>query len=243
MLSTFLRRTALVALTLVVSCGSGDSDSSGSPDALRVLFIGNSHTQAHNLPELVADMARAGGKAFAYDVELRGGYGLEDHWAVGNAQRKIRDGDYDVVVLQQGPSALPESQENLMRWGQTFAELIRENGGRPAFYMVWPSSDRAFDRDGVRTSYTNAAVATDGILAPAGEVWREAWRSDRNLPLYDTDGVHGSLMGTYAAALSVYGQLFGVSPVGLPAPAGIAPGVVTLLQESARVANETYGRR
>jgi hypothetical protein len=242
MISTFLRRTALVALALVASCGSGDPDS-GSPSALRVLFIGNSHTQVNNLPDLVADMARASGKAFEYDVEVQGGFGLEDHWGVGNAQRKIREGDYDVVVLQQGPSALPESQANLRQWGQTFAELIREHGGRPAFYMVWPSADRAFDRDGVRTSYTNAAEATDGILAPAGEVWREAWRTDRNLPLYDTDGVHGSLLGTYAAALSVYGQLFGVSPVGVPAPAAITPGVATLLQESARVANETYGRR
>lgn len=243
MLDKFLRRTALVALALALaaSCGSGDP----SPDvtSLRVLFIGNSHTYVNDLPALVADMARATGKSLEYSVEARPGFGLEDHWNVGNAQRLIREEDFDVVVLQQGPSALPESQVNLREWGTRFAELIEANGGRPAFYMVWPSRDRPFDRDGVRTSYTNAATAVGGILAPAGEVWREVWRRDANMALYDPDGVHGSLMGTYAAALSVYGMLFGVSPVGVPAPSPIAPGIATLLQESAQVANETYGRR
>lgn len=242
MLGSIFRSLALAAVTLASSCG-GDDGGDPSPDTLSVLFIGNSHTAVNNLPSMVADMARATGKSFEYDVEARGGYGLEDHWAVGAAQRRIRDNHYDVVVLQQGPSALPESQVNLREWGTMFADVILANGARPAFYMVWPSQDRPGDRDGVRTSYTNAAQSVGGMLAPAGEVWREAWRTDASLALYDADGVHGSLMGTYAAALSVYGMLFGVSPVGVPAPSAIPAGTVQLLQESARVANETYGRR
>ncbi len=241
MLGTFLPRSALAALALAASCGNGDPGP--DPSTLRVLFIGNSHTVVNDLPAMVAEMARATGRSLEYRVEARPGYGLEDHWAAGTAQQLIRDHDFDVVVLQQGPSSLPESQANLRTWATKFAEVIIANGGRPAFYMVWPARDRPGDRDGVRTSYTNAAQAVAGILAPAGEVWREAWRTDPNLALYDADGVHGSLMGTYAAALSVYGMLFGVSPVGVPVLSGIAPGAGALLQESARVANATYGRR
>lgn len=240
MLNTFLRRTALVALVLATSCGNGDPD---NLNTLRVLFIGNSHTLVNDLPAMVADMARAAGKELVYEVEAQGGYGLEDHWAAGRAQRLIRERDFDVVMLQQGPSALPESQVNLREWGTAFADLIVANGGRPGFYMVWPAQGRPGDRDGVRQSYTAAARHTGGLLAPAGEVWREAWKVDPDLVLYDADGVHASRMGTYAAALSIYGVLFRESPVGTQAAAGIPPSAVPLLQEAARVANAMYGRQ
>lgn len=241
MLSTLTRRTALVALALVTSCGNGSDP--GTPAELRVLFVGNSHTAVNSLPALVNQMASASGRTLTFRVEARPNFSLEDHWTIGNAPALIREGGWDVVVMQQGSSALPESQRNLLEWGGRLSDLIKANGGRPMFYMVWPTTDRTGDRDAVRQSYTNVAVANDAMLAPAGEVWREAWRTDGSLALYDPDGLHGSLMGTYAAALSVYGILFGVSPVGAAAPAGILPGVATLLQESARVANERYGRR
>ena len=38
----------------------------------------------------------------------------------------------DVVVLQQGPSLLPESQESLRTWATMWADLAREHGIRPA---------------------------------------------------------------------------------------------------------------
>jgi len=52
---------------------------------------------------------------------------------------------------------------------------------------------------------------------PAGEAWRAAWRRDSTLALYGPDAFHPSILGTYVAALVIYGGLTGRSPLGLPA--------------------------
>ncbi len=71
-----------------------------------------------------------------------GDFSLEDHWNRGDAQQAIAGGRWDIVVLQQGPSALPESRVLLVEYARKFAAEIRRAGGRPAMYMVWPPNRR-----------------------------------------------------------------------------------------------------
>ena len=59
-------------------------------------------------------------------------------------------------------------------------------------------------------------VAVDGLLVPAGEAWRAAWRRDDSLALTLSDGFHPSLLGSVIAATSIWHALTGRSPVGLP---------------------------
>ena len=110
----------------------------GSGD--RVLFVGNSLTEGNDLPLIVEALARAGGRSWAVEAITYGGVSLEDHWGRGT-QNRITAG-VRFVVLQQGPSALPESRVNLREWTRRFDAVIRQAGGRTALYMVWPESDR-----------------------------------------------------------------------------------------------------
>ena len=57
-------------------------------------------------------------------------------------------------------------------------------------------------------SYPSAAEAAGAELYPAGEAWHAAWGRTPSLPLYGPDGFHPSALGTYPAALVVYGRLF-----------------------------------
>ena len=91
-------------------------------------------------------------------------------------------------------------------------------------------------------SYTNAAAAVEGILVPAGEAWRAAWRRDATLELYSSDGFHPAPMGSYLAALSLFEQLYGRSPVGVSG-AGIDSDKVALLQQAAAEADAEFGHR
>jgi hypothetical protein len=70
-----------------------------------------------------------------------GGVALEEHWNLGT-QDRIAAGGFRFAVLQQGPSALPESQANLKEWTRRFDGVIRQSGARTALYMVWPESYR-----------------------------------------------------------------------------------------------------
>jgi hypothetical protein len=198
----------------------------------RVLFIGNSLTSVNNVPALVAQLASATGQPFEYRAVTFDGYSLQDHWNRGDAVRAIGEGKWTFVVLQQGPSALPASQSLLREFVRRFDREIRRAGARTALYMVWPSSERQSDFEGVHSSYAGAAREVGATLLPAGDAWREAWRRDAGLRLYGSDGFHPTLAGSYLAALVIYQGVFDRPASGLP-PLGLPAGEARLLQEAA----------
>ncbi|HET9040694.1 MAG TPA: hypothetical protein VFN40_11015 [Gemmatimonadales bacterium] len=202
------------------SCGSTAAEPAPDP-TLRILFIGNSLTYANNLPALVEDLARSDpSREIVVSSVAYGGYSLGDHWLRGDAQRAIASARWDFVVLQQGPSALPESRALLIEDVKRFAGEIRKVGGRPAIYMVWPEMSRESAWDDVTASYTAAAEAVDGLLLPAGEALRAVRAAAPSIELFDTDQFHPSPAGSYAAALVIYARMAQVSPLGLTAQAG-----------------------
>jgi hypothetical protein len=213
----------------------------GLGSGARVLFIGNSLTYANDLPAQVLAMATAEGLNWDVQTELLSGASLEDHWQRGSAQARIQSGHWDAVVLQQGPSSLPESRVNLRQWVAQFDGLVRAAGGRSALYMVWPELTRFSWFDRVRDSYALAARDVSGWFLPAGESWRAAWRDDPSLALYGGDGFHPTVAGSYAAALTIFAGLSGRSPLGLPAAATVDPATAERLQQAAQEALEQYG--
>src|SRR5262245_15188050 len=186
------------------------------PNGLNVLFIGNSLTYWNSLPAIVGALAdSAHVKPLVWTQVAFPDFALEDHWSEGSALAALRSHKWDVVVLQQGPSSLPENRANLIEWSQRFDVEIKKAGGVAALYMVWPQSNRFQDFDNASMSYQLAAESVKGMLFPVGEAWRAAWRRDADVQLYSSDGLHPSVNGSYVAALVMYPLLFGWTAVGL----------------------------
>lgn len=213
-------------------------------DGRGVLFIGNSLTYSNQLPEMVRALALASGEPLRIGTVAYPDWSLQDHWNGGDARSAVRRGDWEVVVLQQGPSSLPESRTLLIDYARRFAGEIRAIGGKPALYSVWPSVSRFGDFDRASESYRLAADDIGGILLPAGEAWRAAWRENPDLSLYSPDGLHPSVAGTYAAALVIYAKILNRSPLGAPSDftlrngdvVHIDPAVAPMLQRAAAAA-------
>lgn len=184
--------------------------------ALRVLFIGNSLTAGNDVPALVQAMAEQQGISLQVATVAPGGYAIEDHWRDGN-QRLLESGNYDIVVLQQGPSTLPESQANLREWAVTWANFARRFRTRPALYMIWPVRTQANGFALVSQSYRNAATAADAVLFPAGEAWQTALRANASLGLYQSDDLHATPAGSFLAAMVIGRGLVGLDPARVPA--------------------------
>ena len=185
-----------------------------APRPRRVLFVGNSLTYVNDLPALVARISAAEGRALETHAVVHPDYGLEDHWNDGVVQRLLATARWDVVVLQQGPSSLPESGSNLVEYARRFAPLIRAAGACPAIYMVWAERDRPASFDAVRDHHRAAADSARAQFLPAGDAWRSAWRKDPTFPFYSADGLHPTPLGSYVAALTIAAGLTGRSPVG-----------------------------
>ncbi|HYJ80120.1 MAG TPA: hypothetical protein VEW03_10985 [Longimicrobiaceae bacterium] len=238
---------AVGGCAVLASCGGGPA-ALGPGGGKRVLFVGNSLTYTNDLPGMVQAMAAAAGETMQVVSVAVPAYSLEDHWNDGDARTEIRRGGWDVVVLQQGPSSLPESRVLLLEYVRRFGAEIRAGGAEPALYAVWPSLQRAADFDRVSESYALAAQEVDGMLFPAGEAWRAAWRREPALQLYGADDFHPAAAGTYAAALVIFGKLYGRSPVGLPAQLRLRSGAevrlnadaAEILQRAAEEANAAF---
>lgn len=244
---------AVAILCWTPGCANSTGPDPSGPQPRRILFIGNSFIYTNMLPEMVKALSRAAGAdALTVESVTFGGVSLEDHWVQGLAMDRINAAPWDLVIMQQGPSSQAEGRAVLLDYATRFNPAIRAAGARPGFYMVWPDQSRPQDFDGVRVSYTMAADSLHGMLYPAGESWRAAWRRDPTLALYSPDRLHPTQLGTYLVALTMVGQITGKPIVGMPAAfrvgddsgydLRVAPGIARLLQEAAAESVTQYGR-
>lgn len=218
-----MRRTPLhllvpAALLLApLACGSdGPTEPELGPADVVVLFIGNSLTYTNSLPAVVSTIAASAGIDVAAAGAAQPNFSLEDHWWQGIAGA-IRSVQPDIVVMQQGPSSLPESQVHLAAWTDSLTRVIREVGAEPALFMVWPSLDRFSFFDDVRDAYAGAAEGVDGTFIPAGEAFKVLYqRQVSGVSPYGGDGFHPSVQGTVLSAMVIVGTLFDVPMTGLP---------------------------
>jgi hypothetical protein len=144
--------------------------------------------------------------------------------------------NWEFVVLQQGTSALPESQVDLIFWAERFDPVIRAAGAEPVMYQIWPLASQRYNADASLTSYYNAAAAIGAIHAPAGDAFTAALDSAPGIGVYHFDGLHASHRGTYLAALVILTRLGGAEPLTLPPTIpGFAEdtAIVRLLQRAA----------
>lgn len=244
-----MRPSAVIPLALCAPFVAGclellepDREPPRLPGTRNILFVGNSHTYTNDLPRMVRDLARSmGDTALRVASVAEANYALSDHYATGVVHAALAGSSWRWVVLQQGTSALPESQQHLQTWARAWAPHIRTAGAEPVLYQIWPSTSRRFDAAAALASYASAATVVEGILAPAGDAFTMAMAAEPPLNPYSGDGLHANREGTYLAALVLMERMLGIAPESLPPriPGGAADSLrVRRLQAAARAALE-----
>ena len=204
---------------IVLACSATNNDADqfdtrqepvvGNPNSeYSLLFIGNSLTSSHNLPELVKEYAKTQGKNITVASIVKGNYALVDHWNEGVVQASIETKTFDFVIVQQGPSSQPYGRSLLIQYGGRISQLCKSNDAKLAYYMVWPSLAYYDTFDGVINSYRIAANRINDILCPVGEVWKSYFDETGDFSYYGSDGFHPSLRGSTVAAQVIYESLF-----------------------------------
>ena len=204
-----MRATWLLVAFLAIFPAAGAS-SEPAPKALRVLFIGNDLIDSTEIPARVAKLAQALGRAARIESLTTANYTLQDHFQEPHTAAEIRKG-WDVVVLQQGPSARDPERAQLAEYGKRLAALAREAGAKPAFLMTWPRSDRVAEFRDVIAAYREVAEVSKAMLLPAGEAWLRALGVDKRVRLYG-DLTHPASLGSDLAVLTIYLSLFPAGP-------------------------------
>jgi hypothetical protein len=211
---------------------------------LKVLFIGNSFTARNDLPGLIARLAAARGKKLQHRLISAGGASLRAHWNAGAALKAINDGHYDAVVLQE-QSTLPVKKAKRMHENvRLFDDAIKATGARTVLYMTWARQHAPNSQQAITDAFNSIGRELGAIVAPVGVVWQSFLRKEDAIVLYDRDGSHPTLAGSYLAACVLFGVLFEESPVGISEQlAGLSEKDVILLQKAAWRAVTDAGTR
>lgn len=239
-----------VIFCLVLAGVSFSPSALSAEEGVRVLFIGNSLTYKNDLPRTIADLAESVNETpLVYQMIAKPDHGLEDHWS-RSTERIIAEGGWNLVIMQQGPSSLSESQQNLRFWTKRFDSIIRAAGARSALYQVWPSLKYKQSFTAVRESYRTAALDVNGMFIPAGEAWRTAWAVEPALDFYGADGFHPTRLGTYLTALVHFELIYNRPATDLPDVAIVngreiktSTATVALLQQAAHETVLTWAIR
>jgi hypothetical protein len=212
-----------------------------STPCVRVLFLGNSYTYVNDLPAVFRDLARGGGRNVETGMVAAGGETLADHAASAESAAAIEGSPWQFVVLQeqsQVPSIESARVNQMYPAARSLVGVIRTAGATPILFQTWAHRDGWPDR-GLNYAAMQAAIddgyATIGgelgvAVAPAGQAWQATLREDPMIALWQADGSHPSLAGTYLAACVLYVRIFDASPVGIPLTEGLAPDVAGRLQ-------------
>ena len=209
----------------------------------RILFIGNSHTYLHYMPQLLAEMARTAGHSIATAQSIGEGASLAWHYDHSEAIDLIAKGKWTHVVLQERSRGPLEDKTSMQLHAHCFDNRIRKIGARTVFFMTWAARGQARDQETIAQAYLEIALECGALLAPVGKAWELALALNGCPDLYHRDGRHASKAGAYLSACVFHALLWG-NPIGLGnvveaegrALADLAERDALLLQEAARSA-------
>jgi len=185
---------------------------------IRVLFIGNSHTYLHYMPEMVEALssADASTEKILTDQVTGEGADLAWHWNNFPTRARIRSADWDFVVLQDRSGGPLAAAESLLIHARKLDALIREQGACTVFYMTWALRQRPETQAEIAGVYREAAGKLGALLAPVGLAWQQVLQDRPDFSLFHRDGRHANAAGAYLTACVFYGLFREKTPLGLP---------------------------
>lgn len=213
-----------------------------------VLFIGNSYVGVNDLPNTFRQVALSLGDTVTTAAQTPGGYSLNQHATTPATINAIESQPWDFVVMQEQSQlgALPPEVTDTEIGALQLVAVIEENDEctYPVFYMTWGRQNGddlncpdfpymcTYDgmQQGLRDNYVALGEANDAYVSPVGVAWKQVRDTHPLINLYNPDGSHPSVEGTYLAACVFYCTLFQQSCTGASFVSSVQPDTAAILQ-------------
>ncbi len=188
---------------------------------LAVLFVGNSYS--FGIPKAFSIHATGQGRMVRVGHSTSSGWSLAIHAENHGTLRKIREGHWDIVVIQEH-SEIPAMSAR-KRAAAMFPPLrklvteVRNHGAIPVLYQTWGRRDgeKGVWHDDfhamtarLRAGY-RAASANSGnlVVVPVGDAWEREISAGRGGGLFMPDGSHPTQAGNDLTAAVFCEAIFG----------------------------------
>jgi hypothetical protein len=123
------------------------------------------------------------------------------------------------------------------------SQLVTKHGAKPVLFMTWAYGNRPEMTAQLAEEYTRAGNESRALVVPAGLAFAASIAKDPSIDLYESDKRHPSVAGSYLAACTVLGAVYGKSPVGNSYRGGLDPKTAAFLQTvAAETVRQYFGR-
>jgi hypothetical protein len=218
-------------------------------DTLRALFIGNSYMGVNNLPQMVQDLSSSLGDALIYDSNTPGGqtFQMQANNPINYQKMAAQEWDYIILQGQSQEPSFPYDQVN----SQTLPYAVQLADSAKAiqpcsqvnYFMTWGRQDGDPQWDSINTfekmnarlrdAYLRIADSANAAVSPVGVAWKYIRDNYPVINLYQQDGSHPSLTGSYLAACVFYSALYHKPCTGSAYNPGIDHADAMLIQQIA----------
>ena len=116
------------------------------------------------MPNILESIAKEFDKDITTKMLCYPNYAIIDHLSEGKVQQEIKSKEYDLVVIQQGPSSQEIGKKMLIDDGKKLKEICDKNGTKLGYFMVWQSKRYYYTFNKVIENYTIAAKKNNALL-------------------------------------------------------------------------------
>ena len=162
-----------------------------NPGPLKILFIGNGVTFKDGMPQMLVEMAATASepRAMTYKTVGFDAATLQGNWEKGEALAAIREGGWDLVVLQEHSHGAAERPEVMFRFARLFDAEIKRAGARTLIFQPWAWNDRYGTIVQIEAATQKISAELGAQLVPVGAAWKIVMKDFPRLPLLDNRAV------------------------------------------------------
>lgn len=199
---------------------------------VKILFVGNSLLMVNDVPSMVAQLLQSDGSGRQV---LQKSYFVDhlEHVPAGSqVDKEVCSGAYNIVVLQSAMVSSSLSRLYPQTRAIEMAKAAKARGAKVLLYVEWPR--RGVDEtEFTMNVYKGIAKATGAEIVPVCYAWILLHNESPNIPLWNPDGNHALVAGSYLAAATVYFHIAGTKGSPKWWPSTLSPQVAqTCLAES-----------
>ncbi len=185
---------------------------------MRILFIGNSATYVHDIPETLARLATDAGFPTESVRIVKGGWCLSQHAAEGSRAIAEIEKGYDLVVLQDNGNCVENDERRAasVAASEILCKAARESGAKVYYYVRPPYGYEAFGRSPVEQCrefdrfFTEIADSEGALCAYVNRAFEYAIENT-DIALWGDDNAHTSEEGAYLAVCVHFATIYGRS--------------------------------
>lgn len=191
-------------------------------EQLKILFIGNSLTEFYDTPNMFREMANAAGKSIYVDDRAVSGMLLEEHSVNQETIDKIKEQDWDYIILQGSNYniAFPRNHGFITGPIMTLKRIILNNNSKTKiiFFLDWAMKEGVtfgedyFSysdfQDKIIEGTVKFADRLGLLISAVGSAWNHVIENNPEIELFAPDKGHPSLKGAYLQACVYYSTIF-----------------------------------